>query len=403
MQSKLDNKSRIGVWFSATFLMFFGRALMYSTWVSRGPEVKKLLSLNNFEFGALSILYPLGGLIVIKFASSLVRNLSSRVVATICCLSGGALFFALGIAVTHGNLIGASAILIFLGGAMAILDYVGNFEGNLVDKASRRSLFSAIHSAYGLGMMIAATLAATFSSHKVSIQVNNFGIAIIALLCGGFAYIAIPRHEKVELSQQSKKLHREQNKAAWREPRSRLIVLVAAAFMMSELSAGVWVPIALTHDGFSTGKAALALSLLWVVITFFRAIGGVIVDAIGRYRAVKYSAVLTGIGISLFIANHQISIPYIALFIWGAGTAIGFPMCVSALGDDPVLSPARINMIITIVYVVSICVGPVLGTLSQFLGVYLSFAIPVILCILAFKFSYATKPEAAIEGDKHVQ
>ncbi len=381
------------MWFTATFLMFLGRAMMYSTWVSRGPEVKKLLHLNNFEFGALSILYPLGGLLIIKFASALVHRFSSRIVSNMCYTLGSLSFIAIGFSIMHGNIYGTSIFLGLLGSAMATLDYVGNYEGNLVDKASKRSVFSSIHSAYGLGMMTAAIFAAFLSNRKISLQINYLIVAIVAFACGIFTLIAIPKHHDIEINNEIKLLHKIQNKQAWRGKRNRLIVMVAIAFMMSELSAGIWVPIALTNTGFSSGKAAFALSILWVIITFFRAIGGVVVDRIGRYRAVKYSALVTGIGIALFMANKEISLPYLSLFIWGAGTAIGFPMCVSALGDNPELSPARINMIITVVYITSISVGPVLGAVSQFMGVYLSFIIPVLLCAIAYKFSYATKKE----------
>jgi MFS family permease len=162
---------------------------------------------------------------------------------------------------------------------------------------------------------------------------------------------------------------------------------------MAEMSAAIWVPIALTNSGFTPGRAAFALSFFWVIVTLFRAIGGSIVDAIGRYRTVKYSALLTAIGIALFMANNAISIPFVALLIWGAGMAIGFPMCVSAMGDEPKLSAARINMIMTTIYITSITVGPALGSIGQLFGIYVAFGIPLVISLIAFRLSGATKPK----------
>ena len=87
-----------------------------------------------------------------------------------------------------------------------------------------------------------------------------------------------------------------------------------------------------------------------------------------------------------------VSLPYVALVLWGAGMAIGFPMSVNAMGDEPEMAPARINMIITVVYISSMSVGPALGALGQAAGIYAAFAILLVVLLVAAALSKVTKP-----------
>ena len=162
---------------------------------------------------------------------------------------------------------------------------------------------------------------------------------------------------------------------------------------MVEISAGTWVPIALNTSGFSGAEAANAFGLFWVVITLTRGVGGFVVDAIGRFGAILLSTLVTSAGIAIFILDSVMHQPYLGLILWGAGLALGFPMSVNSMSDNPAMSAARINMIITVVYISSISVGPVLGTIGQQFGIYFAFGVPLALMVISALLSRATRPE----------
>jgi hypothetical protein len=61
------------------------------------------------------------------------------------------------------------------------------------------------------------------------------------------------------------------------------------------------------------------------------------------------------------------------------------------MGDDPVRAPKRINMIITVVYITSVTVGPVLGSLGQLIGIFVAFVVPIALSAAAFVLSPVTR------------
>jgi fucose permease len=183
-----------------------------------------------------------------------------------------------------------------------------------------------------------------------------------------------------------------ETKKVWTEKRSLLIAIVGFSFIMAEMSAGTWVPIALTGSGYSGSEAAIMFGIFWIAITAGRLVGGFIVDAIGRSKTILFSALLAASGIAVFIAQDLINLPLLGLILWGLGIAMGFPMSVASMGDQEALAPARINMIITVVYISSITVGPALGTLGEFAGLYVAFGIPLLFMLIAAILSPITKP-----------
>jgi predicted MFS family arabinose efflux permease len=350
------------------------------------------LHINTVQMGLFTMAYPLGGLIGVGFSSGLVARFGSKTVTVGIYSVAGAAMVALGETINGGNLVLASVLLLLVGLPMSIADFVGNYEGSLADKASTRSLFSAIHGAFGLGMLLGAELSSRAIKAQVSLTEHFAAVAIVVAL-GAYACAAVlPRHPRDHVSAESKRRARSQFRKAWTEPRSLAIALVGFSFIMAETSANTWVPIALTDNGFSPAKAASALGLFWVLVTLFRLLGGAIVDAIGRWYTILASALVTAAGVALFMLVNVVELPYLALVLWGAGMAIGFPMSVNAMGDDPVMAPARINMIVTVVYISSMSVGPALGALGQAAGIYTAFGIPLVVLLVAAALSKVTKP-----------
>lgn len=389
----MSKKPGLGLWFAATSMIFFTRAALYSTWQSRSPEVQQYLHLDTAQMGWFVMLYPVGGILGVFFANALTNRYGSNRL-TVVGFSLAALALAgLGYTVPAGDVLTSSVLLVLMGFPMAIADFTGNFEGSEVDKRSKRSLFPAIHSTFGIGMILAAAVASWALSSQISLTTNYFWIAALVAVGSIWAGTVFPENDVVKLSPAEKKEHSRLDKLVWTEPRTLLIAVIGFSFIMTEIGAGTWVPIALKTSGFSGAEAATAFGIMWFVITAARAVGGFLVDRIGRFGTILFSTIVTSIGIGIFILDAVIHQPYLGLILWGFGQALGFPMSVSSMSDDPKKSPARINMIITVVYISSIAVGPVLGSIGQAFGIYVAFAVPMALMVLSAILSPATKPE----------
>jgi fucose permease len=388
----MTSSPRIGPWFAGASAVFFARAFLFSSWVSRGPEVQAALDINTAQMGLLSMLYPAGGLAGVLFASWLVNRLGSRIVNTATYLLAAIGLATLGPVIETGNFALASVCLFLMGLPMAISDYLGNYEGAAVDKASKRSLFPAIHGSFGVGMLLGAAVASWFIDQGVSVATSFLIIAIVVAVISISAGFGFPAQITPIISSASNSNDQKNSLKVWTEKRSLLLAVVGFSFIMAESSAGTWVPIALTANGFGGAAAASALGLFWIVITLARLGGGYLVDLLGRYRTVLLSALTTAAGMLVFMTSEATGLEYLGLILWGLGMSLGFPMVVASMGDDPALAAPRVNMIITVVYISSISVGPALGALGQAAGIYVAFGIPLVMMVVSALLSRVTKP-----------
>ena len=391
----MTKSPRLGIWFAATAVIFFARAAIFSTWQSRGPEVQELLHLDKPAMGWLVMLYPVGGLIGVFFASELTRRFGSKILTVSGFAVTGLGMAALGFSVTAGNVWLSAALLVIMGLPMAISDFVGNFEGAGVNRSSPKSLMPAIHGAFGAGMVIASWVASAFIAGHVSLIANYLIIAVAALLPSIWAAFNFPDHKPTSGSRADRREHSRLGRAVWREKHTVAIALIGFTFILAEISFGTWMPIALTSSGFAPAVAAAAFGGFWIVITLLRFVGGAIVDKLGRARVVLLSSLINASGVAVFMLDPLLHLPFLGIALWATGLALGAPLAVTALSDDPAKAAARVNMFITVVYLASCTAGPALGFVSKFTGLYFAFVIPLAFLVASAFLSHTTKPQTA--------
>jgi fucose permease len=388
----MTKQRSVWLWFAATSAVFFTRALIYSSILSRGPEIQSALHLDTAQMGFLSMLYPAGGVLGLTFSGALVSRFGTRKANTATYVLAAIGFVALGAAIDAGSLPLAALCLLLVGLPMAISDFVGNIEGTGVNNASKFSLFTAIHGLFGVGMLVGANWASWMIALGVSISVTYWGVGLFVAIVSIAAGMAFQTPPQTLASTEEKRVARERTVRVWFEKRSLLIAVIGFSFIMAESSAGTWVPIALTQVGFTGAEAAFAFGVFWIVITIGRLLGGFVVDRLGRRWTILLCALMTAAGILVFMGGQIIHLPYVGLILWGLGMSAGFPLTITAMGDEPKMASARINMIISVVYISSVTVGPALGAVGQSLGLYAAFGIPLVLLLISAAISGVTKP-----------
>jgi fucose permease len=388
----MTKQRSVWLWFAATSAVFFTRALIYSSILSRGPEIQSALHLDTAQMGFLSMLYPAGGVLGLTFSGVLVSRFGTRKANTATYGLAAIGFIALGAAIDAGSLPLAALCLLLVGLPMAISDFVGNFEGTGVNNASKFSLFTAIHGLFGVGMLVGANWASWMIALGVSISATYWGVGLFVAIVSIAAGMVFQTPPQTLASAEEKREARERTVRVWFEKRSLLIAVIGFSFIMAESSAGTWVPIALTQVGFTGAEAAFAFGIFWIVITIGRLLGGFVVDRLGRRWTILLCALMTAAGILVFMGGQIIHLPYVGLILWGLGMSAGFPLTITAMGDEPKMASARINMIISVVYISSVTVGPALGAVGQSLGLYAAFGIPLVLLLISAAISGVTKP-----------
>jgi MFS family permease len=389
----MSEKRGLGIWFAATAVTFLTRAMLFSTWQSRSPEVMHSLHLNTTQMGLLVMLFPVGGALGILFASSLMKRFGVGRMTIAGFAIGSISLAGLAFTIPAGNVFASAAFVLTLGLPMAFADFASNYEATEVDKKSKRSLLPLLHSTFGVGMMLAATFSGWLLSINVGIGANYLIVAGVSLAASVWAGLSFPKSHFARETASEKSQRKVLSRVVWSENRTLVIAFIGVSFIIAELSAGTWMPIALERSGFSAADAANALGLFWIAITVTRVVGGFVVDKLGRFRTILLSTLVTSVGISFFIFNEIIHQPYLGLIIWACGLALGFPMAANAQSDNAERSPFRINLMITLVYIASISVGPLLGSIGQSFGLYVAFSVPLALMLISALLSGKTKPE----------
>jgi fucose permease len=382
------------IWFISVSTTFLARGFIFATWISRGPEVKELLRLNNAQMGLFTMLSALGGLLIILYSGRIASRYGSRNVSVISFSVMAISFLLLGLAI-QGNLLGPAALLLLIFGApIAMIDFTGNLEANALNQNAAKSRMQSIHSAYSVGMLVGSGLSSLLIGFGTSLATH---FTFIALVMGASAIIAsaqIPDHGHHAKAESKEEIAHAKymRKAVWTERRSLLITLVGFSFILSEMAAGTWAPIALTDAGYSNSAGAIAITAFWVAILLGRLSGDAMINRFGRVRSVQISLFVTIAGVTIFAASDFLHIPFVGLFLWGLGMSNGFPMMISAMGDDLKWATPRVNMIISMVYVSALTAGPALGAVGQFVGLYAAFGVPLLFLIIATFFTKIATP-----------
>ena len=90
---------------------------------------------------------------------------------------------------------------------------------------------------------------------------------------------------------------------------------------------------------------------------------------------------VVGLLLVAFAPHHILAIIGVAL--WGIGASLVFPLGISALSVDPVMTPARVSVLSTVNYGSALIGPPVLGLIADHVGYHRALAFVVLPVLLA--------------------
>jgi fucose permease len=171
----------------------------------------------------------------------------------------------------------------------------------------------------------------------------------------------------------------------WRDPRTLLIGLIVLGMAFAEGSANDWLALA-TVDGYFVANevGAIMFGVFVTAMTIGRLVGVLFLDRFGRVPVLRGSALLAMVGLLIFIfGGPNVWIAVVGVTFWGLGSALGFPVGMSAAADDPKTAAARVSAVATIGYVAFLIGPPLLGFLGQHFGLLNSLLVVLVLVTVA--------------------
>ena len=380
----------------ATCVVYVCLGFGTSAWLSRLPDVRDDLGLTPATIGTMLLIASLGSLLTLPTSGPIVTTIGARASGRI-----GVLIWALGIVCAGMGAQGASiplatAGLVLLAAGNGLWGATMNIEAGLVQAAVRRTVVPVIQAMYAVGMLGGALLGAVAAQMGLSLGAHLFGLAALELLACGTAvgfYLTkdevaalAPAQNKGDGGEASSNKAKGLTRVAWREKQTVLIALMVMSAGLMEGAANDWLNLSMVDGyGYSTAAASAAFAFFLLMMTIVRFASPRLEARLGSPKLLRitFTGAVVGLLLVAFAPHHLFAVAGIAL--WGIGSALGFPLGISALSVDPVMTPARVSVLSTVNYGAALIGPPLLGLIADHIGYHraLAFvALPVLLAIV---------------------
>ena len=389
-------------WTFGVLIVFTMLGFGFGNWLSRIPAVRDHLGASTFEMSVIGLTLAAGSLIGLVFADRTVTWLGPRQ-SILASGLGQAVFMPLGATLLWWGLPvpGMLAIAAF-GFFFSTGDVAMNVSGAAAERALGKSRMPILHGGYSLGGVTAMGVGALAEMFNVPVPVHLaivFAVIVAGIL---FAVQRIPRIEPsatpsdpLPVTTQTGPIQLLTSPAApaapqpppsynpWRDPRIIVIGLVAMSLSLTEGTATDWLPLALAdHRGFTNSSAALALGVFFVAMLATRASGSLLLARFGRVGVLRASAIIAAVSIVGMNVLPFTWAAFVCAARWGVGSALGFPIGVSAAADDPAKAVRGVAAVSAIAYAAYLMGPMAIGFLGEHFGLLRAF-LPLVL-FLAF-------------------
>jgi MFS family permease len=391
-------------WYWFTFAAFGVQGLYFSTWVSRTPEIQKLLGLDTAQMGLFTLAMAVGSLSGLLIGGPIIARFGTRIVLIVAYSAGSVFLALLGIAAEMQLLPLATLAITLVGfsggsGGLAI-----NIEGANVDRSSPKSLLPSLHGAFSLGSLLGGAIGTLAIVTGVSVQANFIGMSLLVFVITLFVCIPLPKtsgkhvHDDMNTDQIQTVATARERRRVWHEPQTLMVAFIVIGFNLAEGTASTWLPIALVDAGLSAAIATASYTVFAGAMAVGRLSGGPIVDFLGRSKALLTFAGITALGILIVILTGWIAAPLVGAALWGLGNSIGFPLCVSAVSEEPRLAGTRVGVLVIASNTSGIAGPPLLGFIGQAAGLFTAFLVPFFLLLAGMSFNRATRTHILVDA-----
>lgn len=379
----------------ALYALFVLLGMVTSSWVSRTPALRDGLQASTEQMGLILFGFATGSMLGILSANLLVERLHARRAAGAGMgvnLLGVALL-AVGAGMASIPVVVAGFMLFGVG--MGWADIAVNVEAGALERQQQRTLMTTLHGSFSLGCVLGALLGTGMAWLHVPVLWHLLGLAVMA------AVLTVPLLRHVDnLSAQAQTASGTQDEKpgfvlmAFKDSRVLLIGLFALGLALAEGAAHDWLPL-LMVDGyqFSSAQGTLIYLLFTIGVTVARLSGQWLLQRLTRLQLMRASAVLGGVGLLMVICAQNALWGGVAVVLWGLGSALGFPLALSAAAEGEGNSAQRVGAVAVLGYVAILVGPPALGFIGEIWGLRLAMVPVLFACCAALVLTFWFRPQ----------
>lgn len=345
------------------FSMFFLEAFVLGNWIPRIPDVKSAFGFSASQLGLSLFVLASGTMIAFLAGGKLLKRMGLRN-ACAASLPAWTLVVMLVPFMPNGWILGG---LLFLGGlAIGVLEVGMNTAADRLERTSKRRLMSKAHGFWSLGTLVGALLGGAIGGAGIDLATHFLVILLPFAVLGLVMALRIPRADDEARARENT-----QKEAMFKLPAKGLVLLCimpigimvvegvfidwSALFVRDVLSGDAWAS-GLIYAAFSTVMAATRLSGDWLLEMF------------GPLKVARISAVSATIGITMFALAPTITFAFVAALFAGLGTAILYPLTMTAAANRPGDSEDNVSAMSLFAFSSFMLAPPILGAIVDVWG-----------------------------------
>jgi MFS family permease len=382
---------------NAVALVFALNGFCFATLASRVPDLRESLDLSNGALGTLLLSVALGSMIGMPISGHLIERWGAAAVVRLGAGVDLVGLVAAGVLATAGSAPGAGLGLLAYGFGTGVWDVAMNVDGAAVERGLGRSIMPRFHAGWSLGSFIGAGVGAVAAGVGVPLAAHFAAAPALAVAVAVMASRWMPPAAATAAAAGPEP--GEVGGSAWLEPRTVAIGLMVLAFTLAEGSANDWLALGLV-DGYEAPHwvGVLGLALFVASMTLGRLGGPMVLDRLGRARSMLVSALAATVGVLSVVWSGVPALATVGIVLWGLGAALGFPVGMSAAGDDPARAARRVSVVSTIGYGAFLAGPPLLGFVGDQVGTLHSLLVVAIAMVPAAVLVSAVRDRGRLVG-----
>ncbi|WP_229916160.1 MFS transporter [Streptomyces fructofermentans] len=358
-------------WRRALVVAFFATGLGMATWVSRTPAIRDAIGASTGEMGLVIAGLSVGSVVGIAAGGRFVVRRGARfvVVLGMAAIVLGLLVAALGVVVGEGVLVAAG--LACFGYGMGSGEIGLNVGGVELEIAVGRSVVPGLHGWYSLGVFAGGLAGLGANSAGVPVFAHLAAVALLAATGSRWLVARLPPLTVPAPADEPAPgvAGTDGGGRAWLDGRLLGLGVIILGMALAEGSANDWLPL-IVVDGFGRSAAlgSVVYALFGLSMAVGRLSGGAAIDRFGRAPVIRAGALTAAAGIGLVAVAPDLVWGVAGTLLWGLGASLGFPVVLSAAGDDPVHAARRATAVASAGYAAFLAGPPVLGFLAEEVG-----------------------------------
>ncbi|HBK4606419.1 MFS transporter [Serratia marcescens] len=351
--------------------MFFMLGLCFGSLSSRMATIKGGLALSDGVFGTVLFAMSAGVVVSLPISGWAIAKLGSRVVGVAAILINATLLLLVPFAATVPQL---AALLFFSGFAYSAVNVSNNMQASIAEAVSGKTRLPFFHGIWGVAGFVGAGIGALMIGRGVALPLHFAGIAAVALMSALLCRRAL--FDKPEL---------EQTGRVFAIPDRSLFNygLIVFCSMACEGIMYDW-SVVYFQDVVSVDRKYIGLgfTVFMAAMTIGRLMLNRFVDRIGVRRTLQWGGMLAFTGMTLTTWLPGLVMSIIGFFLVGLGICAIIPLVAGAAARSSSMAPsAAIAAVLTIGFLGTLIGPPLIGFLSETVGLRYAFLVCVALSL----------------------